>query len=71
MSNSRIAQLEERVRLIEAFLDAELRQRQHLAERDCPGGIGTINPWYGCELGLVRQPIGVRPITSESPDRGT
>jgi hypothetical protein len=64
---TRIAALERRLSLVEAFLDTELRERQHLAQLHSAGGAGPINPWHGCSLMPMVQPIDVGPIVSESP----
>jgi hypothetical protein len=40
-----IRSIEERLALIEAFLDTELSERQHRAQSGLP-----INPWYGASL---------------------
>lgn len=56
-----------RISRIEAFLDAELRERQHLAQLRGDGSSGPINPWYGCGLGFDVQPVDISPVGSERP----
>jgi len=63
MTNDRLSNIEKRLQLIEAFLDAEMRQRQHLANlQDVGGHGGPVNPWYGCSLGVSVEPIHVGPV---------
>ena len=59
MTEERIAALERRLALIEAFLDQEMRERQHFTQLRDPGSGGQINPWYGSSLGLGVHPINV------------
>ena len=70
MDNDRLAKLERRLALVEAFLDAELRKRQHLAQMNTPYDSGPINPWYGCSLGIEVHPINVGPIVPDGPLTG-
>lgn len=68
---SDLADIERRLALVEAFLDTELRERQHLAQLNSPSCSGPINPWYGRSLGLPVQPVNIRPISTDTPLRGT
>lgn len=64
-AEDRLAELERRIALIESFLDAELRERQHFSQLDVLGGCGPINPWYGCSLGLKVTPVDISPVESK------
>ncbi len=68
---SDLADIERRLALVEAFLDTELRERQHLAHLNSPNCSGPINPWYGRSLGLPVQPVNICPISTDTPLRGT
>ena len=63
--------IEARILRIEAFLDAELRERQHFAQLNSAGSYGPVNSWYGCASGVVVQPVGVGPIIVECALGGT
>lgn len=67
MTDEKFQALEERVRLIESFLDAELRERQNFPR--VRGGPAVNpwdhwNPWAGVADGTRIAPIVVGPIMS-------
>lgn len=66
--NGHIADIERRLHLIEAFLDAEIGKRQHLASAKGESGVGEVNPWYGRSLGIQVKPISVGPVMPEGTD---
>jgi hypothetical protein len=67
----KIVDLARRIALIEAFLDTELSERQHLATLGAARGDGCgpppiVNPWYGDSSGIKVSPISVGPIVMEA-----
>jgi hypothetical protein len=68
MRDDRLANLERRLALIEAFLDDEVRKRQHLAVWDSPHCSGPINPWYRCGemIGSNVSPVDIGPVDTEA-----
>jgi hypothetical protein len=53
MKTDKIDDIERRLRLIEAFLDVEMQERQFIAQSKYPNlGPEAINHWYGSSAGL-------------------
>jgi hypothetical protein len=54
MKTDKIDDIERRLRLIEAFLDVEMQQRQLIMQSNHPNfGPPIINHWYGSSMALL------------------